>query len=79
MKYIIGICLFFIAAAAFAQQKEKPLVQFSGVIHNADSVKLIVPYVTITNISNHNQVYMSNYEGYKTDRTLCDHHQHQQS
>ncbi len=64
MKYILGIFLFFIAAATFAQQKEKPLVQFSGVIHNADSVKVIVPYVTITNISNHNQVYMSNYEGY---------------
>ena len=29
------------------------MVQFSGVIHNADSVKVIVPYVTITNISNH--------------------------
>jgi hypothetical protein len=64
MKYIFGIFLLFVAAAAFAQQKERPLVQFTGIIHNADSVRIVVPYVTITNISNHNQVYLSNYEGY---------------
>ncbi|HTD39695.1 MAG TPA: hypothetical protein VK671_03675 [Mucilaginibacter sp.] len=64
MKYIFGIFLLFIAAAGFAQQKEKPLIQFTGIVHNADSVRLVVPYVTITNVSNHNQVYLSNYEGY---------------
>lgn len=64
MKYIFGIFFLFIAAATFAQQKEKPLVQFTGIVHNADSVKIVVPYVTITNISNRNQVYLSNYEGY---------------
>jgi hypothetical protein len=64
MKYLIGILFLFIAAGAFAQQQEKPLVQFSGVIHNADSVKAIVPYVSITNKSFHNQVNIANYEGY---------------
>lgn len=64
MKYLIGILFLFLAAGAFAQQQEKPLVQFSGVIHNADSVKAIVPYVSITNKSYRNQVNIANYEGY---------------
>jgi hypothetical protein len=63
MKYLIGILLLFTAAGAFAQQ-EKPLVQFTGIVYNADSVKQIVPYVTITNSSYHNQVFISNYNGY---------------
>ncbi|HVV54512.1 MAG TPA: hypothetical protein VHC47_04280 [Mucilaginibacter sp.] len=64
MKYLIGILLLFVAAGAFAQQKDKPLVQFSGIVQNADSTKVIVPYVTITNTSFHKQVYVSNYNGY---------------
>lgn len=64
MKYLIGILLFFVAAGAYAQQKEKPLVQFTGIVYNADSTKVIVPYVTITNTTNHNQVYLANFQGY---------------
>lgn len=65
MKKILGLILFvLIASAAFAQKPERPLVQFSGVIHNADSSHVIVPYVSITNISFKNQVFVSNYEGY---------------
>ena len=64
MKYLVGILFVFFAAGAFAQQTEKPLVQFSGIIYNADSTKVIIPYVTITNVSAHNQVYISNYNGY---------------
>jgi hypothetical protein len=64
VKYLAGILLLFITAGAYAQQKEKPLVQFTGLVYNADSIKVIVPYVTITNVSHRNQVYMSNYEGY---------------
>src|SRR6185312_8000313 len=52
------------AAGAFAQQKEKDLVQFSGIVHNADSTKAIVPYVTITNSTFHHQVFVANYNGY---------------
>jgi hypothetical protein len=33
-------------------------------VYNADSIKVVIPYVTITNISSHKQVYLSNYEGY---------------
>jgi hypothetical protein len=64
VKFLAGILLLFITAGAFAQQQEKPLVQFTGMVYNADSIKVVIPYVTITNISNHKQVYLSNYEGY---------------
>ena len=64
MKYLLGILLLFITAGAFAQQQEKPLIQFSGIVYNADSAKVVVPYVTVTNASAHNQIYVSNYKGY---------------
>ena len=64
MKYIIGILFLFITVTAFAQNKEQPLVQFSGIVHNADSTKVIVPYVNITNSATHKTINSSNYEGY---------------
>ena len=66
MKYLIGIFFLLVTTAAFAQQQqqEKPLVQFSGIIHNADSAKIIVPYVNITNAATHKTITASNYEGY---------------
>lgn len=65
MKKVIGLLLFlFAAAAAFAQKQERPLVQFSGIVHNADSANVIVPYVSIINASYHFQVSQSNYKGY---------------
>jgi hypothetical protein len=65
MKKLLGI-LFFVCAAvsAFAQKQEKPIVQFSGVVYNADSTKIIVPYVSIVNGSDKSQVNVSNYKGY---------------
>jgi hypothetical protein len=64
MKKVIGIIfLLVIAVSAFAQQ-ERPLVQFSGIVHNADSAKLIVPYVSIVNVSEKGVVNMSGYNGY---------------
>jgi hypothetical protein len=62
MKYIIGILFLLVGAAAFGQ--EKPLVQFTGIVHNADSVQVIVPYVTITDVAKHKAVNISNYQGY---------------
>jgi len=65
MKKLIGLLLFVgMATAAFSQQLERPLVQFTGIVHNADSVAVIVPYVSITNTSYQNQVNLSNYKGY---------------
>ena len=66
MKYLISIFFLLVTTAAFAQQpqQEKPLVQFSGIIHNADSAKIIVPYVNITNAATHKTITASNYEGY---------------
>ncbi|MGE6220086.1 carboxypeptidase-like regulatory domain-containing protein [Nubsella zeaxanthinifaciens] len=39
------------------------LVQFSGIVKDADS-NMVVPYVTITNISNRGQKYAANYQGF---------------
>lgn len=65
MKKLIGLLFFlFISSAAFPQKKELPLVQFTGVVHNADSAYVIVPYVRIVNTSDKNLVNLSNYKGY---------------
>ena len=65
MKKVTGLFLFLFAAlTAFAQKHEKPLVQFTGIVHNADSTKVIVPYVSIVNTSNRNESGQSNYQGY---------------
>ncbi|MHB8205853.1 hypothetical protein [Mucilaginibacter sp.] len=66
MKHLIGIFFLLLTTVAFAQQpqQDKPLVQFSGVVHNADSARIIVPYVNITNAATHKTITASNYEGY---------------
>jgi hypothetical protein len=65
MKKLIGIIfLTLLTITAFAQKQEKPIVQFTGIIHNADSTKVTVPYVSIVNLSNKGQVYLSNYQGF---------------
>jgi hypothetical protein len=65
MKRLFSLLLFaLIGTAAFAQKQDRELVQFSGVIYNADSSKVIVPYVSITNISFGNAVNIANYKGY---------------
>ena len=64
MKYLFALLFLTFASAAFAQQPERRLIQFSGIIHNADSAKVIVQYVTITNKSYRNEINTSNYEGY---------------
>jgi hypothetical protein len=65
MKKVFGLLLFlFSAIAAFAQKQERPLVQFTGIVHNADSTSVIVPYVSIVNASYHGQISQSNYKGY---------------
>lgn len=64
MKKLFALLSFlFIVSAVFAQQ-ERTIVQFSGVVHNADSTSVIVPYVSIVNTTNKNQVNISNYKGY---------------
>ncbi|GAA4782265.1 hypothetical protein GCM10023231_07380 [Olivibacter ginsenosidimutans] len=39
------------------------MVQFSGVIHNADSA-IAVPYATLTNVSYQNQIFNANHQGF---------------
>jgi hypothetical protein len=53
------------AFTALAQQRaDRQLVQFTGITFNADSDRVAVPYVTITNLSNKNSVFVANYKGY---------------
>jgi hypothetical protein len=65
MKYCLTILLLFFVTGVFAQSENKSnkLVQLSGIITDADS-NIVVPYVTITNLSNKNQKYAANYQGY---------------
>jgi hypothetical protein len=64
MKYIISLVILFFSAGAYAQQNaaEKKLIQYSGIITDADSNN-VVPYVTISNIST-KQAFAANYQGY---------------
>lgn len=64
MKYALTIILFLFVSSAFAQQtKDKPLIQFTGIITDVDS-NTVVPYVTVTNLTNKGQRYAANYKGY---------------
>jgi len=63
MKYLIGILLLACSLTSFAQNADRPLVQFSGIIYNADN-NSVVPYATVTNLSTGKQVGAANYEGY---------------
>lgn len=60
-RYILIVFLALCAVAATAQ--ERKLVQFSGVIHNADT-NVVVPYVTLINRSFHDQTFTANHQGY---------------
>ncbi|WP_299288941.1 hypothetical protein [uncultured Mucilaginibacter sp.] len=63
MKKLLLALGLLISFSAFAQKAERSLVQFSGIIINADS-NTVVPYTNLTNLSYKNQVVSSNYEGY---------------
>ncbi|RZK77633.1 MAG: hypothetical protein EOO92_12570 [Pedobacter sp.] len=65
MKYSLTIILLLFFSSAFAQQvvTEKKLIQFSGIITDVDS-NTVVPYVTVTNLSNKGQRYGANYKGF---------------
>lgn len=65
MKYCLAIILLFFVTTLFAQdaKRSSKLVQFSGIITDTDS-NSVVPYVTITNVSNKGQKYAANYQGY---------------
>lgn len=65
MKYSLTMILLLFVTVVFAQSENKSnkLVQFSGIITDVDS-NAVVPYVTITNMSNKGQKYTANYQGY---------------
>jgi hypothetical protein len=59
----ILVFLFTVGVAASSLAQQKKLVQFSGVIHNADT-NVTVPYVTVTNLSFNNYTVTANHQGY---------------
>lgn len=61
--YIFFLLFFTVGMLLSASAQQKKLVQFSGVIQNADS-NVVVPYVTVTNISYKNQTFAANHQGY---------------
>lgn len=65
MRYSLTFILLLFAVMAFGQEQPKSskLVQFSGIITDTDS-NTVVPYVTITNMSNKGIKYAANYQGY---------------
>ncbi|MGV3684140.1 MAG: hypothetical protein ACO1NS_00855 [Daejeonella sp.] len=63
MRIWFFLILLLSATAGFSQTSQKKLVQFSGVIMNTDS-NIVVPYVTITNVTGKAQFYAANYKGY---------------
>jgi len=64
MKYLFTIGLLMFVLGAFAQQRpaKNKLVQFSGLIMDVDSNR-VVPYVTMSNL-NTNEQRSANYKGY---------------
>ncbi|WP_432713126.1 hypothetical protein [Pedobacter sp.] len=64
MKYILTLLLSIFVLGAFAQQNAQPkkLIQFSGIITDVDSNR-VVPYVTLSNLSTQEQ-RSANYKGY---------------
>lgn len=59
----ILVVLFTVGAVSTALSQQKKLVQFSGVIHNADT-NVVVPYVSVTNLSYKNYTVNANHQGY---------------
>ncbi len=58
---IVAVCV--LCAVVVSNAQDRKLVQFSGVIHNADT-NTVVPYVTVKNNSYHNQTFTANHQGY---------------
>lgn len=65
MKYTLAVILLLFISPVFAQQTEggKKLIQFSGIITDLDSNN-VVPYVTVTNLTNKGHKYAANYKGF---------------
>ena len=65
MKFSFIVILLLVVNSVFAQDMnpKNKLVQFSGIVTDADS-NMVVPYVTITNLSNKSQKYAANYQGF---------------
>ncbi|HEY0057447.1 MAG TPA: hypothetical protein VGB63_19005 [Pedobacter sp.] len=62
MKHWLTIFIL-LCTLSYVKAQDPTIVQFSGVIYNADS-NIVVPYVSITNKSDNNKVASANHQGY---------------
>lgn len=67
MRYCVALICMFFSISSFAQQKpaKDKLIQFSGIITDIDSTN-VIPYVTITNLSQNSRRVAADYRGYFT-------------
>src|SRR5690606_40845911 len=64
-SFLLFLVLCLSANGLVAQEtNSNKLVQFTGIIQNADSSSVVVPFVSIKNISYKNQFFASNHQGY---------------
>ncbi|MBC8053580.1 MAG: hypothetical protein H7Y13_11005 [Sphingobacteriaceae bacterium] len=63
MKHLLGILSILFLLPLISKGQDRPLVQFSGVIYNVDS-NVVVPYVSVTNITDKKKVVSANHQGY---------------
>lgn len=64
LKTVFVLIIVAFSLGAHAQEEPtKKLVQFTGIIQNVDS-NVVVPYVTIRNVSYRDQFFASNHQGY---------------
>src|SRR5690554_1947988 len=64
-SFLLFLVLCLSANRLVAQEtNSNKLVQFTGIIQNADSSSVVVPFVSIKNISYQNQFFASNHQGY---------------
>lgn len=60
---MLGILSILFLLPLISKGQDRPLVQFSGVIYNVDS-NVVVPYVSVTNITDKKKVVSANHQGY---------------
>lgn len=64
LKTLIVCLLVGFSMGTYAQEKpDRKLVQFTGIIQNLDTT-IVVPYVSIRNVSYQDQFFASNHQGY---------------
>src|SRR5690554_4102281 len=62
-NYVFLLFFLLLMSVGVSHGQQQKLVQFSGVIQNVDS-NVVVPYVTIKNLSHNNRTFTASHQGY---------------